>query len=402
MKYRRIVMRRLQNSNTKFLLCILLSLILILANLSFVMADEMELNCKSAILIDAASGEVIVEKNPHEKLPPASVTKVMTMLLIMEALDSGKITFEDKVTISKQSESKNSEGTRLLLEAGEVRTVHELLLGIAVESANDACIAMGEYISGSEEEFVKLMNKRAQELGMNDTNFMNPNGLHEDGHVTSAYDIALMSRELVKHQKIFDYISKYMVDVYVGKNNDVLRSLTNKNKMVRFYQGFIDGIKTGYTRQSMYCISLSAKKNNLRLISVIMGAPDIQIRTKESKKLLDYGFANYSNYSIAKSGDVITELPVSKGDKNHVKVVSNNEISVLIKKGEDKSIRKEIKLPEILVAPIAKNQTIGEMLIYKEDKQIAKFPLVASIDVNKSSFIVNLRKSLEYWFGSNK
>lgn len=395
-------MRRLQNNITKFIFCIFLSLILILGNVSFVKADGMDINCKSAILIDAATGEVIVEKNPHEKLAPASVTKIMTMLLTMEAVDSGKITLEDKVTISKTAESKNSEGTMLLLEAGEVRTVNELLLGIAVESANDACLAMSEYIAGSEDEFVKLMNKRAQELGMNDTNFMNPNGLHEDGHVTSAYDIALMSRELVKHQKIFDYISKYMVDVYVGKKNDVLRSLTNKNKMIRFYEGFIDGIKTGYTRQAMYCISLSAKKNNLRLISVIMGAPDVPTRTKEAKKLLDYGFANYSNYSVAKNGDVIAELPVSKGDKNNIKVVSNSEISVLIKKGEDKSIRKEIKLPESLVAPIQKDQQIGEMLIYKDDKEIAKFPLISSCDVNKSSFIVNLRKSLEYWFSNNK
>ncbi|MDF2532425.1 MAG: D-alanyl-D-alanine carboxypeptidase [Clostridia bacterium] len=396
-------MRRLKNNNiTRLILCTFLSIILILGNISIINADGMDLNCKSAILVDAASGEVIVEKNPHEKLPPASVTKIMTMLLTMEALDSGKINYEDKVTISKQAESKSTEGTRLLLEAGEVRTVHELLLGIAVESANDACIAIGEYISGSEDEFVKLMNKRAKELGMNDTNFMNANGLHEDGHVTSAYDIAVMSRELIKHQKIFDYISKYMVDVYVGKNNDVLRSLTNKNKMVRFYQGFIDGIKTGYTRQAMYCISVTAKKNNLRLISVIMGAPDVPIRTKESKKLLDYGFANYSNYSVAKSGDVIKELPVSKGDKNNIKVVSNSEISVLIKKGEEKSVRNEISLPEMVVAPIKKDQQIGEMILYKDDKELAKFPLVSSSDVEKSSFIVNLRKSLEYWFGTSK
>jgi D-alanyl-D-alanine carboxypeptidase (penicillin-binding protein 5/6) len=396
-------MRRLKNNNiTRLILCTFLSIILILGNISILNADGMDLNCKSAILVDAASGEVIVEKNPHEKLPPASVTKIMTMLLTMEALDSGKINYEDKVTISKQAESKSTEGTRLLLEAGEVRTVHELLLGIAVESANDACIAIGEYISGSEDEFVKLMNKRAKELGMNDTNFMNANGLHEDGHVTSAYDIAVMSRELIKHQKIFDYISKYMVDVYVGKNNDVLRSLTNKNKMVRFYQGFIDGIKTGYTRQAMYCISVTAKKNNLRLISVIMGAPDVPIRTKESKKLLDYGFANYSNYSVAKSGDVIKELPVSKGDKNNIKVVSNSEISVLIKKGEEKSVRNEISLPEMVVAPIKKDQQIGEMILYKDDKELAKFPLVSSSDVEKSSFIVNMRKSLEYWFGTSK
>lgn len=393
-------MRRLQN--TKFILCTFLSLIMILGNVSYVQADELDLNCKSAILIDAASGKVIVEKNAHDKLPPASVTKVMTMLLIMEALDSGKITYDDKVTISRQAESKSTEGTRLLLEAGEVRTVHELLLGISVESANDACIAMGEYISGSEDEFVELMNKRAKELGMNDTNFMNANGLHEDGHVTSAYDIALMSKELIKHQKIFDYISKYMVDVHIGKKNDVLRSLTNKNKMVRFYQGFVDGIKTGYTRQAMYCISVTAKKNNLRLISVIMGASDVQTRTKEAKKLLDYGFANYTNYSVAKTGDVITEVPVSKGDLNNVKVVSNCEVSVLIKKGEDKGITKEIKLPDVLVAPIKKDQQLGEIIIYKDKQEIAKFPLVSSSEVQKSSFIVNLRKSLEYWFGASK
>jgi serine-type D-Ala-D-Ala carboxypeptidase (penicillin-binding protein 5/6) len=396
-------MRRLNcNKITKLILCAFLSFALILGNITIVKADGMDLNCKSAILVDAASGEVILEKNSHEKLPPASVTKVMTMLLIMEAVDSGKITFEDKVTISKQAESKNSEGTMLLLEAGEIRTVNELLLGIAVESANDACIAMGEYIAGSEEEFVKLMNKRAKELGMNDTNFMNPNGLHEDGHVTSAYDIALMSRELVKHQRIFDYISKYMVEVHVGKKNDVLRSLTNKNKMIRFYQGFIDGIKTGYTRQAMYCISLSARKNNLRLISVVMGAPDVPTRTKESKKLLDYGFANYSSYSVAKAGDVVAETIVTKGDKNNLKVVCKDEISVLIKKGDDKRITKEIKLADTIVAPIKKDQQLGEMILYKDNKELAKFALVASCDVNKSSFIINLRKSLEYWFGASK
>ncbi|OGO76931.1 MAG: hypothetical protein A2Y23_00395 [Clostridiales bacterium GWB2_37_7] len=386
----------------KLILCAFLSFTLILGNITIVKADGIELNCKSAILVDAISGEVIVDKNSHEKLPPASVTKIMTMLLVMEAIDSGKITFEDKVTISKQAESASTEGTRLLLEAGEVRTVHELMLGVAVESANDASIALAEYISGSEEEFVKLMNKRAKELGMNDTNFMNANGLHEDGHVTSAYDIALMSRALLKHEKIFDYISQYIVEVKIGKNNDVLRSLANKNKMVRFYQGFVDGIKTGYTRQALYCISVTAKKNNLRLISVIMGAPDVPTRTKEAKKLLDYGFANYSNYSVAKSGDVVAEAPVSKGDTSNLRIVSKDDISILIKKGEDKNITKEIKIPDVLVAPIKKDQQLGEMILYKDKKEIAKFPLVASSDINKSSFFINLRKSLEYWFGASK
>jgi D-alanyl-D-alanine carboxypeptidase (penicillin-binding protein 5/6) len=394
-------MRRLSSYKVKLLLCSLLSFLIVFSSISLVRADGMELNCKSAILVDAATGEVIVEKNSHEKLPPASVTKIMTMLLIMEAIDSGKITLEDKVTISKQAESKATEGTCLLLEAGEVRTVHELLLGIAVESANDACIAMGEYISGSQEEFVKLMNQKAQELGMNDTTFKNVNGLHVDGHVTSAYDIAVMSRELLKHQKIFDYISQYIVEVKVGKKNDVLRTLANKNKMVRFYSD-VDGIKTGYTRQAMYCISVTAKKGNLRLISVIMGAPDVPTRTKEARKLLDYGFANYSTYSIAKSGDVIAEAQVYKGDQSNIKVTTENDISVLIKKGEEKNIRKEIILQPTVTAPIAKGQKLGEMVVYKDNAELARYPLVSNTEVNKSSFLINLRKSLEYWFGTGK
>ncbi|MGB7606607.1 MAG: D-alanyl-D-alanine carboxypeptidase family protein [Lutisporaceae bacterium] len=396
-------MRRLKNNNIfKVILCTILSFTLILSSFTIVKADEVDLKGKSAILIDAATGEVIIEKNPHEKLPPASVTKIMTMLLTMEAIDSGKITLQDKVTISKQAESKSTEGTRLLLEAGEVRTVQELLTGIAVESANDACIAIAEHISGSEEEFVKLMNQRAKELGMNDTTFKNTNGLHIDGHETSAFDIALMSRELIKHQNIFEYISKYMVDIYVGKNNDVKRSLTNKNKMVRFYQGYIDGIKTGYTRQAMYCISITAKKNNLRLISVVMGAPDTTSRTKDVLTLLNYGYANYSNYSIAKAGDIIAEAQVSKGDINHIRVISKENISLLTKKGDDKNIKKEVVVAKNLVAPIEKDQKVGEMIIFKDGNEIKRYPLVSDSTVNKSSFIVNFKKSLRYWFGSGK
>ena len=199
-------------------------------------ADDMNLNCKSAVLMDFGTGRIIYEQNSRENLSPASVTKVMTMLLIIEALDSGKIAYEDKVTISDQASSKNSKGTMLLLEAGEVRTVKELMFGIAVESANDASIAMAEHISGSEEEFVKLMNRRAKELGATDSNFVNPNGLPASGHVTSAHDIAIISSELLKHTDIFEFISKYMVTVYVGKKNNIKREVVNKNKLVRFYK----------------------------------------------------------------------------------------------------------------------------------------------------------------------
>ncbi len=363
--------------------------------------DDMNLNCKSAVLMDYGTGKIIYEQNPHEKLAPASVTKVMTMLLIIEALDNGKITYEDKVTISAQASSKNNKGTMLLLEAGEVRTVKELLYGIAVESANDACIAMAEHVSGSEEEFVKLMNKRAKELGANDTNFVNPNGLPAEGHVTSAHDLALMSKELLKHDNIFEFISKYMITVYVGKNNNVKRELVNKNKMIRFYQD-VDGIKTGWTEDAGYCISVTAKRNNLRLISVVMGAPKVEVRNKEARKLVDYGFANFSSFLIAKKGDKMQEVRVSKGSCLKVNAVTDSDISVLLNKGEEKNIKKTAELPELLNAPIKKGDKIGELVISMNDAEVGRYNLVCDTDVSKSSFINNLRNSIIYWFGSSK
>jgi serine-type D-Ala-D-Ala carboxypeptidase (penicillin-binding protein 5/6) len=364
-------------------------------------ADNMNLNCKSAVLMDYGTGKIIYEQNPHEKLAPASVTKVMTMLLTIEALDSGKISYEDKVTISPQASSKNNKGTMLLLETGEVRTVKELLYGIAVESANDACIAIAEHLSGSEDEFVKLMNKRAKELGGTDTNFVNPNGLPAEGHVTSAHDLALISKELIKHEGIFEFISKYMVTLYVGKNNDVKRELVNKNKMLRFYQD-VDGIKTGWTEDAGYCVSITAKRNNLRLISVIMGAPKVEVRNKEARKLVDYGFANFNSFMVAKKGDKVQEVKVSKGNCLNINAVTDSDISVLLNKGEEKSIKKTIQLPEVLNAPLVKGDKIGELVISMNDAEVGRYNLVSDTDVSKSSFINNLRNSFKYWFGSSK
>ncbi len=363
--------------------------------------DDMNLNCKSAILMDYGTGKIIYEQNSNEKLPPASVTKVMTMLLTIEALDNGKITYDDKVTISPQASSKSNKGTMLLLEAGEVRTVKDLLYGIAVESANDACIAMAEHISGSEEEFVKLMNKRAKELGANDSNFVNPNGLPAEGHVTTAHDLAVISRELLKHEKIFDFISQYMVKVYVGKKNNVLRELVNKNKMIRFYND-VDGIKTGWTEEAGYCISVTAKRNNLRLISVVMGSPTVDIRNKEARKLIDYGFANFNSFTVAKKGEKIQEVKVSKGSRLTVNAVTDSDISTLLTKGEEKDIKKTVILPEMLKAPLAKGDKIGELVISINDKDAGRYNLVCDTDVEKSSFMNNLRNSFIYWFGSPK
>lgn len=360
--------------------------------------DDMNLDCKSALLMDYGTGKVIYEQNPHEKLAPASVTKVMTMLLVMEALDSGKISFDDKVTISTQASSKNNRGTMLLLEAGEVRTVKELLYGIAVESANDACIAMAEHISGSEDEFVKLMNKRAKELGAMDTNFVNPNGLPVDGHVTSAYDLALMSKELLKHEKIFEFISQYMVKVYVGKKNNVLRELVNKNKMIKLYND-VDGIKTGWTEDAGYCISVTAKRGNMRLISIVMGSPKVEIRNREARKLIDYGFANYSSFLTVKKGEKIQPVKVSKGSSLTVNAVTDRDISVLLTKGEEKNIKKTAQLPEIISAPVKKGEKLGEIIISIDDKEVGRYDLVCDADISRSSFWNNLKNSFRFWFG---
>ncbi len=386
------------NTSKRFISLVIIFALLLCSFTLNVQADNMDLNCKSAILIDASTGTIIVEKNAHESLPPASVTKVMTMLLIMEAIDSNKISLEDKVTISKEAASKKIEGTKLLLEAGEVRTVKDLLYGIAVESANDGCIAMGEHISGSEEQFVELMNKRAKELGMNDTTFKNPHGLHVDGHVTSAYDIGIMSRELIKHEKIFDFISKYMITVNVGKKNDVKRELVNKNKMVHFYKD-IDGIKTGFTNEAMYCISLTSKRSDLRLISVIMGASTIDIRSKEARKLLDYGFANYKNINIAKAGETIREVNINKGDQMKINAVTASDCTILAPKGQDNgTLEKIVNLPKTLSAPISKGQKIGELILYRNGTEAGKYALYSDRDVIKSTFINNIRKSFLYLF----
>lgn len=358
------------------------------------------LNCKSALLMDSATGTVIYEMNSHEKLELASVTKIMTMLLLMEALDSGKVTLKDKVTISKNA-SKMTTGTRLMLDEGEVRTIEDLLYGIAVESANDASIAVAEHICGSEEEFVALMNKRAKELGMNDTNFKNPHGLHEEGHVSSANDIGIMSRELIKHHNIFDYISKYMVTVYVGKKNNVKRELVNRNKMVHFYKD-VDGIKTGFTDNAMYCISVTAKRNNLRLISVIMGAPDTSTRNKDARKLIDYGFANYLNYSLGQKGDIVKKVSIDKGDKDYVNAVFETNADLLIKKGEEKSIEKILKLPNRIPAPISKGQKIGEVIIRQNGQDISSFQIVSDDNIKKATIINNLKRAIRYWLEESR
>ena len=268
----------------------------------FVKAEELKLaeNAKSAILLEPTTGEIIFEKNSHEKLHPASMTKMMSMLLIVEAIENGVISWDDMVTVSENAAGMG--GSQILLEVGEQMSVEDLFKGIAVASGNDAVVAMAEKIGGSEAIFVDMMNKRAQELGLTDTNFKNPHGLDEANHYSSAYDMAMIAKELVKHSKVLDYTSIY--EAYLRENTDRKIWLVNTNKLVRFYAG-VDGLKTGYTASAGYCLTATAFKNNSRFIAVVMGETDSKTRNQEISEMLDYAFAQYEVETMLKRDSVL-------------------------------------------------------------------------------------------------
>ena len=378
---------------------ILITMLFLIFTDTKVYAEEIRIESKSAVLLDAASGKILFEKNKDERLAPASITKIMTLLLTMEALESGKIHLYEQVTISENASSMG--GTQLYLEPGEIRRVEDLLIGVAVESANDAATALGEYIGGSNESFVKMMNDRAKELGMMNTQFKNANGLTEEGHYTTAYDVALMSKELVKYPEIHKYLTMWMVDVTVGKNNDRVRTLANTNKLLRTYNG-LDGIKTGFTSEAKHCLSATAKRNNLRLISVILAADSSKLRFEEAAKLLDYGFSTYEGVCIAKKGEEVQDITIEKGKIGQMKAITEEDLSVLMKKGEDSEVEKKILLDPSYNAPIKKGQKLGEMIAYSGDKELAKVNIVASEDVEETTMLLLYKKILKNWISSNQ
>ncbi|OXT07617.1 D-alanyl-D-alanine carboxypeptidase [Thermoanaerobacterium thermosaccharolyticum] len=356
-------------------------------------ADNFDLKSKSAILMDASTGKVLYEKNSHEELPPASVTKVMTMLLVMEALDSGKIKTTDKVVTSEHAFDMG--GTQIYLEVGEEMTVDDLLKSVAMNSANDASVALAEYISGSEEKFVEEMNKRAKELGAKNTNFKNASGLPEKDHYTSVYDIALISRELVKHKGIFKYLTDRIDSVRNGKF-----SLANTNKLLWRYQG-ADGIKTGSTSEALYCLSATAKRGDTRFIAVIFGAPDSNTRFKEASKLLDYGFANFETKKVVEAGKIYGTVKVLKGEQDYINAVANTDEYVLLKKGEAKNIKQEIIINKYVEAPIKVGAKIGTIKIYDGNNLIKTVSLTSNQNVKKSNIFDNFRKVYKSWIEKN-
>jgi D-alanyl-D-alanine carboxypeptidase (penicillin-binding protein 5/6) len=386
------------NKRIKSLSILLIVLLLFISNGSAIAYDNtpFDIEAKSAILIDASTGEILYEKNVHERLSPASITKIMVLLLTMEALENGKITLQDEMIIS--SNAAGMGGSQIYLEEGEIQKVEEIIKAVCLRSANDGAVALAEHIAGSEEIFVKMMNDKAKALGMKNTNFMNVTGLDEEGHYTSAYDIALMSRELLKYPKIHEWLTLWMAEIKVGKEKDVIQGLVNTNRLIHDYKG-ANGIKTGYTSKAGHCLAASATRGNLTLISVVLGCNSSTIRFKESRKLLDYGFANYDSVPIAKKGEIIGKLKVSKGKARFIDVCVEENTSILVKKGLSNEIDKEVILPKYITAPIKEGQKVGEMLVKANDKEIKKVDIVAKSSVERASIFDIFKRMLNSILG---
>ncbi len=354
-------------------------------------SNNLQLESESGILIEQHSGQILFEHNSHEKLRPASVTKVMSILLIMEAIDSGTLSYTDKIPCTEAAAAMG--GSQIWLDVREELTVDEMLKAICVVSANDCTVAMAEYLCGSQEAFVEKMNTKAQELGMKDTSFKNCHGLDEDGHLTSAYDIALMSRELLnKHPSITKYTTIWMDTLRDGKSQ-----LVNTNKLIRNYKG-MTGLKTGSTSLALYNLSASATRDGLSLIAVIMKGPTGAIRFSEAQKLLDYGFSNYQYKELAGKYECLKNVTVQKGTEDNLNILFDEDAGVIIKKGENKNIEQIISVPDTLIAPITKGQKVGEVSYCLDGERITTINIIAEKEIKKISLINFSNKLYKSWF----
>ncbi len=352
--------------------------------------NSLNLESGAAILIEQKTGQILYSHNIHEQLRPASVTKVMSILLIMEALSNQKISLTDSVPCSENAASMG--GSQIWLDPRETLSVDEMLKAICVNSANDCVVALSEFIAGSEEAFVQMMNDKAKQLGMNDTCFKNCHGLDEDGHVTSAYDISVMSRELLnKYPEVLKYTTIWMDTLRDGKSQ-----LSNTNKLIKNYKG-ATGLKTGSTSLALYNLSASATRDDLSLIAVIMKAPSTKIRFAEAEKLLDYGFGKFSFKSFGNKGDVVKTVSVTKGVKSSVDVVLENNSGALLEKGKASSVTQNIDLPDTVSATITSGQKLGEATFTLDDKTLATVNLVANETVEKINLFTMSKHVIYSW-----
>lgn len=380
----------------KFLL-LLIGVVLLLPS-GNVCAEELNLaeNAKSAILIEASTGEIIFEKNSHERLVPASMTKMMSMLLIIESVEKGIISWDEMVTVSENASSMG--GSQILLETNEKMSVSDLFKGIAVASGNDAVVAMAEKIAGTEEAFVDMMNNKAKELGLKDTNFKNPHGLDTANHYSSAYDMAMIAKELVKHEEVFKYTSIY--EDYLRQNTDKEIWLVNTNKLVRFYDG-VDGLKTGYTAGAGYCLTATAKKNGMRIIAVVMGEPDSKTRNAEVTSMLDYAFAQYEVETVLSTDSILGKKRVEKGKDEYVTIVPIGNINLLYKKTDNrKNVTYNVKVND-LKAPINKGDVVGIVEVKDGDKVINTIDVTVNNDIKKANVFELYLRNLKNIFNGN-
>lgn len=380
----------------KIVSSILITLILI-AIPSFAYAkdpkdDIFKLDCKSALLMEYSTGKIIHEYKAHEKTMPASVTKIMTMLIAMEAVDSGQSKLTDKVVASERAKSMG--GSTMYLEVGEIRTVEELLKAVGIESANDAAVALAEHFGGTEEAFVIKMNERAKALGMKNTNFANCTGFYNENHYTSAYDVAIMSRELIKHSKILEYTSIWMEPIVEGRKEPF--TLTNRNKLVKHYPG-CDGLKTGFITESKYCISATAKRGDIRFISVIMGAPTFKIRNAQASKLMDYGFAKYESKKIVTRGESLGEIKIPKSKPERVNIYASDNLSVVYEKGSKINPEKILDINNNINLPLKKGDTVGKLKAVEGEKSYGEVGILVDQDVFKMNLGDTICKGFRYW-----
>ncbi len=352
--------------------------------------DDVTPNAKNSVLIEASTREVLFEKNKDSQVAVASLTKMMAQILILEAIENGNLTWDEQVKTS--SNAAGYGGTQIYLQPGEMMSVRDLMKGITMASANDATVVLAERIAGSEEAFVKMMNEKAKELGLKNTNFVNPTGLDEENHYSSAYDMALIAIELLKHDEILEFSSVY--EDYLRTDTPNKFWLVNTNKLVRFYDG-ADGLKTGFTDNAGYTMAVTAKRNDMRLIAIVLGEEVSKVRNQETTNLLDYGFNLYKVQLIRKQGDVIKTIDLNKATKSKVDVILDRDITVLGKKSDtEKSYTEKVNINEVKL-PLKENQIVGNIEIYDQGKQIGSYPLIVKEAVKKKNifklFLDNLK-----------
>lgn len=358
---------------------------------------DFDIKAKSAILIEYETGEILYQKNPDLELPPASMTKIMTMLLVMEALEEGRVKLDDKLVCSEFAASMG--GSQIWLEPGEEMSLEDLMKAIAIVSANDASVVVAEYLYGTEEAFVRRMNERARELGLKNSYFYNTNGLPPDnpdvkGTHSSARDLAILARELIKHKKVLEWTSTWIDYLRNGKS-----VLNNTNRLIRFYPG-ADGIKTGYTQEAKYCLTSTAERDGLRFIAVVMGADDSETRFEESKKLLNYGFALFQPLELSKENEIVETLNIPNGKEETANGVLEEQIIVPVRRGREEEISKVVEIDKNIRAPLKKGDRVGSLKIYKGNLLLKTVDIVIDRDIEKASFFQMFRRIIRYQIGS--